>query len=62
MLSEVLLRLGLDCQIFVKDNQLKGWIWKEENILDNMQISAFSRTKGYRWACFSYFPQSFIEK
>lgn len=52
-MSEVLFRLGLDCEILVNENQFKGWIWKEENINKNIKLSCFPRIQGYRWGCFS---------
>lgn len=62
MMCEVLFRLGLDCDVLVKENRMQGWIWKEENILENIRLSPFPRIRGYRWGCFSSFPQAFIEK
>lgn len=39
---------------------MKGWIWKENNIEDNLIVMPFAKTIHYRWNGFSKSSEQFF--
>lgn len=44
----------------LKSKEMKGWIWKEKNIEDNLIVMPFARRTQYRWNCFSKSKEQFF--